>query len=86
MKITIYHVTIDLTWLNSIRFLGTLVIGKLLILIFLKYLRLAYLPITKGGNLCDLSAFAYKAIERYSLLFLHPESHLIANVLSGSNL
>ena len=55
-------------------------------LIFLKHLSLANFPIIKGGSLYDLSTFAYKAIERRSLFFLRPERHLVANVLSGSNL
>ena len=55
-------------------------------LMFLKHLGLAYLPITKGFNLCDLSALVYKAIERRSLFFLRPERRFVANVRSGSNL
>jgi len=47
---------------------------------------LAYLPIIKGGSLCDPSAFAHKATERRSLFFLCPESRFVANVRSGSNL
>ena len=53
---------------------------------FLKHLGLAYLPIIKGFNLCDLLALAHKAIERRSLFFLRPERRLVANVRSGSNL
>jgi hypothetical protein len=55
-------------------------------LTFLKHLGFAYLPIIKGGNLCDPSAFAHKATERRSLLFLRPERRFVASVLSGSNL
>ncbi len=55
-------------------------------LTFLKHLGFAYLPIIKGGNLCDPSAFEHKAIERRSLLFLRPERRFVASVRSGSNL
>lgn len=52
----------------------------------LKHRGFAYFPIIKGGNLCDPSAFAHKAIERRSLFFFRPERRLVASVLSGSNL
>ncbi len=55
-------------------------------LIFLKHLGLANFSIIKGDSLCDPSIFAYKAIERRFLFFLHPERRLVANILSGSNL
>ena len=45
------------------------VIGKLWILTFLKHRGFAYFPIIRGGNLCDPSALAHKAIERRSLFF-----------------
>jgi hypothetical protein len=53
---------------------------------FLKHRGFAYFPIIRGGNLCDPSAFAHKAIDRRSLFFLRPEMRLVANVRSGSNL
>lgn len=53
---------------------------------FLKHRRFAYFPITRGGNLCDPLAFAYKAIDKRSLFFLRLEIRLVANVRSGSNL
>jgi hypothetical protein len=56
------------------------------ILTFLKHRGFAYLPIIKGGSLCDPSAFAHKATHSRSLLFLRPESRFVANVRSGSNL
>jgi hypothetical protein len=55
-------------------------------LMFLKHLGLANFPIIKGDNLCEPSAFAYKAIESRSLFFLHLERRLVTKVLSSSNL
>lgn len=53
---------------------------------FLKHRGFAYFPIIRGGNLCDPSAFAHKAMDRRSLFFLRPERRLVANVRSGSSL
>jgi hypothetical protein len=55
-------------------------------LMFLKHLGLANFLIIKGSNLCKPLVFAHKAIESHSLFFLCPERHLVAKVLSGSNL
>ena len=43
--------------------------GRADLLIFLKHRGFANLPIIKGSNLCEPSAFAHKVIERRSLFF-----------------
>ncbi len=62
------------------------VIGIFWILIFLKQHGLSYLPIIRGFNLWELSAFTHNAIERRFLFILRSARHLVVSVRSGSNI
>ena len=53
---------------------------------FLKQHGFLNFPMIKGFNLCEPSAFAYNATERYSLFTLYPVRRLVASVRLGSNL